>query len=448
MAAANTKSIAVIADAHANLPALQAVLKDIRRRDIDQVWYLGDFLGYGAFPNEVVDEIRSNGDRVIVGNHDLSVIHIPDERLKRLQRKNYSKFLSFGWTQRNLSPANRSYLLALPPQLKVRALETDFLLVHGSPARIDEPLTRSMPDLRFEELADQVRADVVLCGHTHVYFDRSHNDVRFINPGSVGRPFDGDPRASYAVLTRVNREIQSENIRVKYNVQRAVQAMQQRGFADDMIQSIAEGQSLDTIQAQKDLENKRMQLITAAMELAIACCYEKKHAHHVTDLSMRLFDELEELHGLNDHDRMLLEAAAILHDIGWISGRSKHHKTSRNIILADTLLPLSREDRIMVALIARYHRRAAPQDSHRYYRNLSEMNKGRVRKMAGLLRIADGLDRRHISAVKDLTCMASDDRVVIHVVSDGLGLWEKNAALKKSDVFCAVMNRTLNIKVN
>ncbi len=140
---------------------------------------------------------------------------------------------------------------------------------------------------------------------------------------------------------------------------------------------------------------------------------DEKHALQVAKLSVSLFDQLASLHNLDASDRELLEAAALLHDIGWHNGRKEHHKTSRNIIIRSRALPMSTRRRVMAGLIARYHRKKLPQPSHRFFSLLDERSKATVNKLAALLRFADGLDAGHNSSVKDIKVFVSPLQITV-----------------------------------
>jgi exopolyphosphatase/guanosine-5'-triphosphate,3'-diphosphate pyrophosphatase len=176
-------------------------------------------------------------------------------------------------------------------------------------------------------------------------------------------------------------------------------------------------------------------VIGAALALARRCRYEKEHSHQVTKLALALFDELRALHKLKGRHRLLLQAGGILHDIGWIKGRARHHKTAREIIMKDRQLPLTAEERAFVALLARYHRRAMPKNTHKVYAGLSADNKNTVRKLASLLRVADGMDRNHTSNVTALACRVSADKVVVTLKTKAMNEWERIATEKKADLF-------------
>lgn len=137
------------------------------------------------------------------------------------------------------------------------------------------------------------------------------------------------------------------------------------------------------------------------------------HAMQVCTLSLMLFDEMRDLHHMGAKTRDLLRAGSLLHDIGWSFPGKPHHKASRDQILADTSLPFKNRERTIVALIARYHRRSYPDARHALYRDLDPAEQEIVRYCGAILRIADMLDRKHISQVQTLECTITPDEIHI-----------------------------------
>ena len=242
--------IAVLADAHGNYPALRAVLDDAARKGAKGIWYLGDFLGYGPFPNEVVRTLLAKAV-CIVGNHDLKVLEFLRKQKRWRQSKDPRKFFSFEWTYRHLTPEVRRKLRALPQTLSIALNRRRFLLVHGSPAAIDETLEIGTSYERFAQLAGLAQADVILCGHTHNYFRKTVKGTMFINPGSVGRPFDGDPRASYALVEITDGRLKVLPRRIRYDIRRTTEKMKAERFPEDLIDSIRQGKDIDDVRPQQ-----------------------------------------------------------------------------------------------------------------------------------------------------------------------------------------------------
>lgn len=188
----------------------------------------------------------------------------------------------------------------------------------------------------------------------------------------------------------------------------------------------------------------------AAVEaLAGAHDPEPSHSRQDARLALRLFDETRGLHGLTETDRELLKAAARLHDIGWSVSPdgSQHHKLALRMIRDARLDGFTEEERLIVANVARYHRRALPRPSHKAFAALSPKARSRVERLSALLRIADGLDRTHRSAVRDLTCRIEGDVLLIRIAPALSPDTEIAAALKKADLFRKVFGLNVRIEV-
>ena len=239
--------VALIGDVHANLPALEAVLAHAREREVEAIWNVGDFVGYGAFPDEVVRRLRQVEAVSIVGNYDLKVLKFPHKQEKWKQSKQPEKWLAFKWAYENLSDESRNYLSSLPQEVRLEIAGKSILLTHASPASNEEPLTTDTPQERMQELAHLAQADVVVCGHSHQHFVRQVGGVWFINTGSVGRSDDGDPRAAYAILRLQPGRLAVRNFRVAYEVDSAVMAIRQHELPEAFAQMILRGRSLDGV---------------------------------------------------------------------------------------------------------------------------------------------------------------------------------------------------------
>ena len=197
----------VISDVHANLPALEAVLQDAG--NIDAVWCLGDLVGYGPFPNQCVERIRSLPNLVsLLGNHDAAALGQIDVEAFNLEAR-----LSVTWMKSELTPDALEFLNSLPEKVVVG----DVTLAHGSPRN---PVWEYILDVRTAAVNFRYfETQLCFIGHTHlptVYTLAEENDLAkvsmpgtnqgldlaermILNPGSVGQPRDHDPRASYAI---------------------------------------------------------------------------------------------------------------------------------------------------------------------------------------------------------------------------------------------------------
>ncbi len=244
--------IALIGDIHANLPALEAVLAHADAQSASLMWNVGDTVGYGAYPDQVVKLIQKRKIVSILGNYDRKVLMVEHKRKKWSRNKTPEKWLAFRWAYEHLSPRNRKYLQSLPEQRRIKVAGRRILLTHGSPASCEEHLTPETPDERLRELSQLTRADIIVVGHSHVPFVRCVNGVWFINTGSVGRADDGDPRTSYALLKLKKDTTEVEHFRLKYDVKRAAKAIRRKGLPEDFARMILEGRNLDAVQMKSE----------------------------------------------------------------------------------------------------------------------------------------------------------------------------------------------------
>lgn len=232
---------ALISDVHANLPALEAVLDDIaRRNDVDAVFHLGDLVGYSSFPDEVVERLRSAEIAGVAGNYDSTIAtdhpHCGCRAASAAEEE--LAHASYTWTRAHVSERTRSYLRALPFRIDLRpagghASGPTISLVHATPISNLVYVTADRSDDFLAKMGRHagLRAGDALCfGHTHVPWHRTVGDIHFINTGSVGRPKDGDWRAGYVVLDASPPHVGAEFVRVEYDVARAVAGVRDSGL--------------------------------------------------------------------------------------------------------------------------------------------------------------------------------------------------------------------------
>lgn len=153
--------------------------------------------------------------------------------------------------------------------------------------------------------------------------------------------------------------------------------------------------------------------LTAVRAFAHQCEDETEHREQVAYLAECLFDGLKASFGLSAEQRFWLTCGAILHDIGWIEGQPKHHKASMQMILDDTTMPLTDVERNRIAMVARYHRRSLPKPRHPLYCDLNPAQRMELDFPAGLVRLADGLDRTHTGAVQALAVQIQPNHIQI-----------------------------------
>ena len=245
----DTRRIALISDVHGNLPAFQATLRAIEEEGVDGIWCLGDLVGYGAQPNECVELAEKTVDLCLIGNHDLVVID-------RLELTDFSENAAVAaeWTKDVLSAEARAYLEKLKPLDEAQPLG----LYHASPR--DPVWEYVLSSLAADDCFDEMEPRIGAVGHSHVALafwrkgdsptagaqaeantalDLS-DDRWLINPGSVGQPRDGDPRASWVVL-----ELDSWRVtwrRTEYPVDEAAEAIQTAGLPKQLADRLYYGQ--------------------------------------------------------------------------------------------------------------------------------------------------------------------------------------------------------------
>lgn len=204
--------IAVISDIHSNLDAFEAVVANLP--EYDELFCLGDLVGYGPQPNEVVEKLRRlRPSVVLMGNHDYAVVTGDTEGFSSHAAK------AVEWTRKLINPGNRDYLATLRPSEKLKKSNRSIALFHGSPR---DPLTEYIFPGISESIARKLieigSAEIIMLGHTHMPMLYSFGRKMLGNPGSLGQPRDGDPRASYATLSIAEGEFSFDVKRVEYDV--------------------------------------------------------------------------------------------------------------------------------------------------------------------------------------------------------------------------------------
>jgi predicted phosphodiesterase len=241
--------IALISDVHGNLPAFRAVLDDVAEAGAEQTWCLGDLVGYGAQPDECVALAREACDVCLVGNHDLVV-------LKKLDISTFSfnAALAAQWTQETIGAEALDFMAALEPA----NTEHELGLFHASPR--DPVWEYVLSTLQADACIDAMDARVGAIGHSHValFFTRSDDgtlrgeqapagtelDISegrwLINPGGVGQPRDGDPRAAWLLLD--SGSWTAEWRRVEYPIAEAAQAIERAGLPQALADRLFKGE--------------------------------------------------------------------------------------------------------------------------------------------------------------------------------------------------------------
>lgn len=216
--------ILLVADIHANWPALQAI-----NETFDACLVLGDIVDYGTDPGPCVDWVRRHATFAIRGNHDHAVVQSVEARggsgLKGLAA------VTRPLQRQLLDKSQLKYLSRLPVTQSFCLDSLNFLLVHATPR---DPLDEYLPNEvgAWREVLHSVDADIVCVGHTHIPFELNVDGIRVINPGSVGQPRDGDPRCAYAVIENGNISLR----RVEYDIDATIRHMREVGLSGSALE--------------------------------------------------------------------------------------------------------------------------------------------------------------------------------------------------------------------
>jgi putative phosphoesterase len=212
-------SIAVISDIHGNFPALQAVLSHIEKEKADTIYCLGDLVGYYCMIDEVIETIRSLNIKTLLGNHDYALLYnegvIP-------RSKTCTNILTR--QLKEIKKENLDFLKTVEKSFEFNYSDKNFFCVHGGlEDNIDEYI-HVIDESYFEK--NNFIHDVLLSGHTHIQRNEVIGTKRYLNPGSVGQPRDGNPAASYLLLSGNSYE----HKRVTYNIDLIAAEMKARNY--------------------------------------------------------------------------------------------------------------------------------------------------------------------------------------------------------------------------
>lgn len=228
--------IAVISDIHANVYALINLLEDIDVEKVDTIICLGDLVGYGPHPNEVISMIRRRHILCIKGNYDNSVV---DNEYSYIRETRINSF-SLPWTVRELREENRIFLENLPSTLTLNIANKKLLFVHGSPNNINEYLLND--DDSTTRMMNSISEDVLICAHTHIPGMKEFGNKVYINCGSVGKPKIGRPNSTYCIMNINKQDGMKVQIKeIPYPYKRIIKDMTMLNFPQELIQSFENG---------------------------------------------------------------------------------------------------------------------------------------------------------------------------------------------------------------
>ncbi|AYE34458.1 metallophosphoesterase family protein [Clostridium septicum] len=227
--------IAAISDIHGNIYALMKTLEDIDEQKVDMIVCLGDLVGYGPHPNEVIALIRRRNLPCIKGNYDASVV---DGAFSYIRDTEINSF-SLPWNCQEVRESNKFYLNQLPEFLEYKVDDLKIKFVHGSPNKINEYLFADAENT--QKIMEDLKEDVLVCAHTHIPIIKEFNNKLFINVGSVGKPKIGRPNITYCILDIENNTVKSRIRELEYEYKRIVKDTQLLSFPCNLINSYISG---------------------------------------------------------------------------------------------------------------------------------------------------------------------------------------------------------------
>lgn len=238
--ATNSLKLGLISDVHGNLQALGSVLTALEPHDVDLILCAGDLVCYGAKPNEVVQLCKEKNIACVLGNYDDAVAwDKPSASRKSSTTRNETlKVAALEWTKQHVTKETKDYLKSLAWRLDYHLAEKQLTMLHAGLDYLDEWVSLDLPE-SFDGLAKRVAVDIIILGHTHQAFTHEHRGRLFINPGAVGRSLDGDTRASFAVLTLPDLNV--EHFRVSYDIETTLQTIRDSGMPRDIATLLQHG---------------------------------------------------------------------------------------------------------------------------------------------------------------------------------------------------------------
>ena len=228
--------IAVISDIHANVYALMNVLEDIDNEKVDTIICLGDLVGYGPHPNEVISIIRSRNILCIKGNYDSSVV---DNEYSYIRETPINSF-SLPLAVHELREENRIFLENLPSTITLNIANKNLLFVHGSPNKINEYLFKDGDNTL--NIMNSISSDVLICAHTHIPGIKEFANKVYVNCGSIGKSKIGRPNITYCILNINKQEGMKVQIKeIPYEFNKIVKDMTILDFPKELIHSFENG---------------------------------------------------------------------------------------------------------------------------------------------------------------------------------------------------------------
>lgn len=450
--------IACLGNINANLPALEAVLSDAKRREVDMFVHVGNLIGDGPNGNEILNRLKGEKFQSILGQADTRILRYKQKQGKLGTSSQPDKWMALKARYDALSEQGRSTLQAFPAKLRLRLEMKTVLLLRENPFPPSVSAHGAEPDAASKNTAHlgdqnghpnppvgkQTKSDIIIWTEGGTPAARKMGAAWCLNAGSVVAETGAGP-ACYTILQWKPGFFQVRHYTVPYQAESAIPAAQ----PPQQTPSLRAAE--ESIAVRPEITNDASGAISAVQRLLQSCLGQEEmlaHSHQVTRLALRLFDGMQPLHQYGAAERFLLQCAALLHDIGWIVGPEGHHKTALNIITNTGLLPFGKRDRYIIGAVARYHRKSTPRPRHLYFATMEPVDRRLVIVLAAILRTADGLDRSHGSLVKDFVCLCSPEEIRLICEAGGPQGGEIVAALEKGTLLEQTFGRKLVIEWN
>ena len=229
--------VAIISDIHGNIDALESVLKDIKEKNCQKIFCLGDIAMAGPEPTKTISKIKelmsSKDFYIIQGNTDKMLSVFSFDTQNKISKTNLVMASAYFSDSQLLSKEDKEFLSSLPERQKLELFGIKILLVHGSPRKNDENIYPNMEIDSVEEMIKGESADIIFCGHTHMPCGyQTNTEQTVVNAGSVGRPFSEEPFSCYAILEidETTNTFKIAHQFVKYDVEKAAEKLKERKF--------------------------------------------------------------------------------------------------------------------------------------------------------------------------------------------------------------------------
>ncbi|MGL5507400.1 MAG: metallophosphoesterase family protein [Paraclostridium sp.] len=236
--------IAVISDIHSNIYALNNVLEDIQKRDVNMIVCTGDLVGYGTRPNEVINTLKKEKVLTIMGNYDEAIGNFKiicgcDYKDPKDAEK---AGLSMQFTGKETTEDNKEYLRNLPTEATFNFNGKTIRFVHGSTRVINEYLKENSKEA--DEVMNELVEDILVCGHTHIPYAKYYKEKLLINAGSVGKPKTNRPDANYVIIGISNSSVNVDIVEVAYDFEKAAKEIEENEILpNDFARLIRQGSS-------------------------------------------------------------------------------------------------------------------------------------------------------------------------------------------------------------